>query len=107
MLNDQTCISEHEGCTYNDGTCIFPYVAALEANGISRLFFFRAEDGIRVDLVTGVQTCALPIYAFVALQPPRGYQMDAEAIYHQPDLAPTHHYYAFYRWLRDTWRANA
>src|SRR5438552_11964929 len=23
--------------------------------------FFRAEDGIRVDLVTGVQTCALPI----------------------------------------------
>src|SRR5947208_12995941 len=24
-------------------------------------FFFQAEDGIRVDLVTGVQTCALPI----------------------------------------------
>src|SRR5207244_6332276 len=23
--------------------------------------FFQAEDGIRVDLVTGVQTCALPI----------------------------------------------
>src|SRR5438552_4085878 len=26
------------------------------------LFFFQAEDGIRDDLVTGVQTCALPIY---------------------------------------------
>src|SRR5207247_7757169 len=25
------------------------------------LFFFQAEDGIRVPLVTGVQTCALPI----------------------------------------------
>src|SRR5207244_9417443 len=25
------------------------------------LFFFHAEDGIRDDLVTGVQTCALPI----------------------------------------------
>src|SRR5947208_11111023 len=25
-------------------------------------FFFQAEDGIRDDLVTGVQTCALPIY---------------------------------------------
>src|SRR5207244_10606120 len=25
-------------------------------------FFFPAEDGIRVDLVTGVQTCALPIF---------------------------------------------
>ena len=29
-------------------------------------FFFQAEDGIRYDLVTGVQTCALPIcmYSF-------------------------------------------
>ena len=25
------------------------------------IFFFQAEDGIRDDLVTGVQTCALPI----------------------------------------------
>src|SRR5215216_6120408 len=25
-------------------------------------FFFQAEDGIRADLVTGVQTCALPIF---------------------------------------------
>ena len=25
-------------------------------------FFFEAEDGIRDRLVTGVQTCALPIY---------------------------------------------
>src|SRR5687767_15367167 len=27
-----------------------------------RLFFFQAEDGIRGKLVTGVQTCALPIF---------------------------------------------
>src|SRR5687767_1872992 len=27
-----------------------------------RIFFFPAEDGIRDKLVTGVQTCALPIY---------------------------------------------
>src|SRR5215207_2454387 len=26
-------------------------------------FFFQAEDGIRAPLVTGVQTCALPIWA--------------------------------------------
>ena len=25
-------------------------------------FFFQAEDGIRDHCVTGVQTCALPIY---------------------------------------------
>src|SRR5258708_24028242 len=30
-------------------------------------FFFQAEDGIRDDLVTGVQTCALPIYGFAVL----------------------------------------
>src|SRR3989441_11898813 len=29
---------------------------------LSFFFFFQAEDGIRDKLVTGVQTCALPIY---------------------------------------------
>src|SRR2546425_8739293 len=29
---------------------------------LKRFFFFQAEDGIRDKLVTGVQTCALPIY---------------------------------------------
>ena len=28
---------------------------------VYKCFFFQAEDGIRDDLVTGVQTCALPI----------------------------------------------
>src|SRR2546430_11571054 len=32
-------------------------------------FFFQAEDGIRDLTVTGVQTCALPIYG---LDPPHG-----------------------------------
>ncbi|MBB3213153.1 cobaltochelatase CobN [Herbaspirillum sp. Sphag1AN] len=45
--------------------------------------------------------------AFVALQPPRGYGMDPDAIYHQPDLPPTHHYYGLYRWLSDVWQADA
>ena len=43
----------------------------------------------------------------VALQPPRGYGMDPDAIYHRPDLPPPHNYYAFYGWLRDGWRADA
>src|SRR5438105_12871910 len=30
-------------------------------------FFFQAEDGIRDPLVTGVQTCALPIWSFASL----------------------------------------
>ena len=33
------------------------------------VFFFQAEDGIRDDLVTGVQTCALPISFLVAAAP--------------------------------------
>ncbi len=44
---------------------------------------------------------------FVALQPPRGYGMDPDAIYHKPDLDPPHNYYALYRWLRDEWQADA
>src|SRR2546430_9033155 len=32
------------------------------------LFFFQAEDGIRDLTVTGVQTCALPIYAPAAIR---------------------------------------
>src|SRR5438105_1131317 len=34
-------------------------VASIMEN--TNLFFFQAEDGIRDPLVTGVQTCALPI----------------------------------------------
>ncbi len=37
--------------------------------------------------------------ALIALQPPRGYGIDPDSIYHTPDLPPTHHYTAFYRWL--------
>src|SRR5438105_5543699 len=32
-------------------------------------FFFQAEDGIRDPLVTGVQTCALPIYSLLPARP--------------------------------------
>src|SRR5256885_8218945 len=33
--------------------------------GDCRFFFFQAEDGIRDYKVTGVQTCALPIFAYL------------------------------------------
>src|SRR5260370_29869083 len=33
----------------------------------SFFFFFQAEDGIRDSSVTGVQTCALPIYGALGL----------------------------------------
>jgi cobaltochelatase CobN len=43
----------------------------------------------------------------IAIQPPRGFGVDPEAVYHAPDLAPCHHYAAFYCWLRFEWRADA
>ncbi len=44
---------------------------------------------------------------FVGLQPPRGYGDNPMAIYHSPDLVPAHHYLAYYRWIRDVFRADA
>lgn len=44
---------------------------------------------------------------FITVQPPRGFGEDPEKIYHDPFVAPTHHYLAFYRWLRDGWKADA
>ncbi|MDX1425555.1 MAG: cobaltochelatase subunit CobN, partial [Kiloniellales bacterium] len=36
----------------------------------------------------------------VGLQPARGYNIDPQASYHDPDLVPPHGYLAFYAWLR-------
>ncbi len=43
----------------------------------------------------------------VAIQPPRGYGDDPIAVYHDPELPPTHHYLACYWWLDRTWGADA
>ncbi|MDP9091788.1 MAG: cobaltochelatase subunit CobN [Actinomycetota bacterium] len=37
----------------------------------------------------------------VMVQPPRGFGQNPIAIYHDPDLPPSHHYLAAYYWLRD------
>ena len=43
----------------------------------------------------------------VMVQPPRGFGANPVAIYHDPDLPPSHHYLAAYRWLRDEFGAHA
>src|SRR2546425_6480723 len=53
-------------------------------------FFFQAEDGIRDKLVTGVQTCALPIYVLVTLQPLTGGAGKAQRRRRQIGARPTH-----------------
>lgn len=41
------------------------------------------------------------------VQPPRGFGENPIAIYHDPDLPPSHHYLAAYRWLVDEFGAHA
>ena len=41
------------------------------------------------------------------IQPPRGFGENPVAIYHDPELAPSHHYLAAYRWLRHGFGAHA
>ena len=43
----------------------------------------------------------------VMVQPPRGFGANPVAIYHDPDLPPSHHYLAAYRWLADEFGADA
>jgi cobaltochelatase CobN len=41
------------------------------------------------------------------IQPPRGFGENPVAIYHDPDLPPSHHYLAAYRWLEHSFGADA
>ncbi|MHB8450444.1 MAG: cobaltochelatase subunit CobN, partial [Mycobacteriales bacterium] len=41
------------------------------------------------------------------IQPPRGFGENPVAIYHDPDLPPSHHYLAAYGWLAKEFRADA
>ncbi len=63
--------------------------------------FFHAEENRFV----------LPVARFgavvVAVQPARGYNIDPERSYHDPDLPPPHGYLAFYAWLRSGFDAHA
>src|SRR5215218_4608647 len=43
----------------------------------------------------------------VMVQPPRGFGENPIAIYHDPDLPPSHHYLAAYWWLRSSFGAHA
>jgi cobaltochelatase CobN len=44
---------------------------------------------------------------FIGIQPSRGYDRDPSLNYHAPDLEPTHHYLAYYYWLREKFLAHA
>ena len=43
----------------------------------------------------------------VLIQPPRGFGENPVAIYHDPDMPPSHHYLAAYRWIEQSFGAHA
>src|SRR5438874_3562903 len=50
-------------CSCNVSACLCMVI--LDADLLVFFFFFQAEDGIRDLYVTGVQTCALPIFCTI------------------------------------------
>ncbi|PKB78452.1 MAG: cobaltochelatase subunit CobN [SAR202 cluster bacterium Io17-Chloro-G9] len=61
---------------------------------------YRSGDSLAI---AGIQLGNI----FVGVQPPRGFGENPIAIYHSPDLAPTHHYLAYYHWIREIFKADA
>lgn len=59
------------------------------------LFVDRSRDPDGEIVIAALQAGNLVIM----VQPPRGFGENPVAIYHDPDLPPSHHYLAAYRWL--------
>ncbi|MDU1349753.1 cobaltochelatase subunit CobN [uncultured Clostridium sp.] len=43
---------------------------------------------------------------FIGVQPQRGYEEKAEEVYHSTDIVPPHQYIAYYKWLKNTFKAD-
>jgi cobaltochelatase CobN len=67
-----------------------------------QLYVDRSQGGEEIVLAT-LQAGNLVIL----IQPPRGFGENPVAIYHDPDLPPSHHYIAAYRWLENEFGAHA
>ncbi|GAA1723862.1 cobaltochelatase subunit CobN [Nonomuraea bangladeshensis] len=66
------------------------------------LFVHEGENG--ADIVLAALRAGNLV---VMVQPPRGFGENPIAIYHDPDLPPSHHYLAAYRWLSAEFGAHA
>lgn len=67
------------------------------------LFVDRSRDPEGEIVVAAMQSENIVIL----VQPPRGFGENPVAIYHDPDLPPSHHYLAAYLWLRHEFGAHA
>jgi cobaltochelatase CobN len=67
------------------------------------LFVDRTSDPDGEIVIAAIQAGNLVLM----IQPPRGFGDNPVAIYHDPDLPPSHHYLAAYHWLDAGFRAHA
>lgn len=67
------------------------------------LYVDRSRDPDGEIVVAALQSANLVIL----VQPPRGFGANPVAIYHDPDLPPSHHYLATYLWVRHEFGAHA
>jgi cobaltochelatase CobN len=67
------------------------------------LYVDRSQNPAGEIVVAALQSGNLVI----VVQPPRGFGENPVAIYHDPDLPPSHHYLATYLWLRHEFGAHA
>jgi cobaltochelatase CobN len=85
-------------------------------------WFARLPEGLRLDVEEhwgpppgelyvdgdGIVVAGLRFgNVFVGIQPPRGFGENPIAVYHEPDLPPTHHYLAAYWWTVEEFGADA
>ena len=68
-----------------------------------KLFVDRSHDPDGEIVIAAMQAGNLVLM----VQPPRGFGDNPVAIYHDPDLPPSHHYLAAYRWLEAGFGAHA
>ncbi|MDT5136220.1 MAG: cobaltochelatase CobN, partial [Mycobacterium sp.] len=67
------------------------------------LFVDRSNDPDGEIVIAAIQSGNLVLM----VQPPRGFGENPVAIYHDPDLPPSHHYLAAYHWLDATFGSHA
>jgi cobaltochelatase CobN len=68
-----------------------------------QLFVDRSRDPDGEIVIAAMQSANIVLM----VQPPRGFGDNPVAIYHDPDLPPSHHYLAAYHWLRSGFGADA
>src|SRR5262249_56719666 len=78
----------------------------FDSQGAELFFFFQAEDGIRDWSVTGVQTCALPIFGKPRYVPAEQARRDGEAVEDVVRLVARHLVRSEERRVGEEWRSR-